>query len=162
MILIYAQENSTQRGDMGTATAGTAAAALKLKVKEAFVSQNRDTKGKGSASAKTHVLKGDGIGEKVIVEFLKSVHGFGHAVVREQLANLKASGHYARIMRDDASLCEHFRIGKVSGTNGRYSASRSSDDTGHDSSSRPAQAMGRLVEQYEWGFWRRQRSTLSV
>lgn len=46
------------------------------------------------------MLNGRGLGEHTLSEFLKDVPGFGKKIIEQQLANLKTSGIYARIMSE--------------------------------------------------------------
>jgi hypothetical protein len=103
MIKMYATENATQRGNSGTAIAGTVAAALRFLAKAimtgAKVSKIFDTL-QEQAQAEAAVASSQGIGQRVIVRFLADVPGVNDGSVQQQLANLKASGDYARIIRD--------------------------------------------------------------
>lgn len=46
------------------------------------------------------LLVPEGIGKDQIVRFLQSVPGISSMVVAQQLANLKSSGHYARLIEE--------------------------------------------------------------
>jgi len=93
MLRIYAEENATQRGSTSTAVAGSVAAALKYLAKHG----GDDTAGNPAALNKTNA---HGIGWSQIVDFLDGVPGVNKNTVVEQLANLKASGDYERILRE--------------------------------------------------------------
>jgi hypothetical protein len=77
--MIYAQENATQRGDQGTAVAGTVASALKFKAKELLsnLSPNGD---RSSETALGTMINGRGLGEPVISKMIGHINGFGGRV----------------------------------------------------------------------------------
>ena len=89
MIRMYALENATQRGNSGTAIAGTVASAVRFLLKGAPV---------GGLSEIRQLV--DGIGWSTVLEFLDGVPGVNRNVINQQLANLKASGDYALIARE--------------------------------------------------------------
>ncbi len=110
MCRVYARENATQRGNSGAARAGSVASALRIVAKHIlgcesdtypeFRRRSQDTANGQAATAK-------GIGEPLITEYLKSVPGICKASVSADLASLKASGHYARIMAEvEAEIAE--------------------------------------------------------
>lgn len=93
MIRIYARENSTQRGNNATAAAGSVASALKFLAKQAFGNSPEnpgELKGYGT---------GNGIGTTQILAFLGE-NVITRSLVEQQLANIKASGDYARILEE--------------------------------------------------------------
>src|SRR5262245_7065341 len=92
MIRIYARENALQRGNTSTALAGSVAAAVRYKNKELF-------NGISSSGFLEDGIK-NGIGEPTITDFLDGVPGVNKNTVIQQLANLKSSGDYARIIRE--------------------------------------------------------------
>lgn len=101
MIRVYARENATQRGVSSTALAGTVAAAMK------YVAKAILTGGAHKFVSKFHLptlrerlLSDDGVGEPVISTFLDDIPGINVSAVRQQLANLKASGDYARLIAE--------------------------------------------------------------
>jgi hypothetical protein len=104
MVRVYTRENATQRGNSGTALAGSVAAALRLLVKAAMMggrSRILDSLSEHAALVITsHLTKGEGegIGAPLIVRYFHEQHvtGMGQYTVEQQLANLKASGDYAR------------------------------------------------------------------
>jgi hypothetical protein len=108
MVRVYTRENATQRGNSGTALAGSVAAAVKLLAKAAMVgglSRIMDSLSEHAALVITsHLTKGEGegIGVPLIVRYFHEQHitGMGQYTVEQQLANLKASGAYARIMAE--------------------------------------------------------------
>lgn len=89
MIRIYARENALQRGNTGTALAGSVAAAIRFLMKGSFTGQ----------LAEIRQLV-DGIGWTTVLELLEGVPGINQNTVKQQLANLKSSGDYARIIRE--------------------------------------------------------------
>ena len=90
MIRIYARENASQRGNGSTAVAGTVASAVRYLTKELFSSPE---------FGRTKQCRQD-IGSPAILTFLDGVPGVSKPCVENQLANLKASGDYARIVRE--------------------------------------------------------------
>ena len=89
MIRMYALENATQRGNSGTAITGTVASAVRFLLKGALV---------GELSEIRQLV--DGIGWSTVLEFLDGVPGVNRNVINQQLANIKASGDYALIVRE--------------------------------------------------------------
>lgn len=96
MIRVYARENATQRGNHSTATAGSVAAAVRYIFKEQSLGAGKIP----SASKFANKPETQSIGLPTILEFLEGVPGVNNNTVREQLANLKKSGSYARILRE--------------------------------------------------------------
>lgn len=97
MVRVYARENASQRSNNGTAQAGSVASAIRFIAKAAMggcqeflISSLNEVRG--------NLASDRGIGQKVIVEFLSGVPGITNATVQQALANLKASGDYARII----------------------------------------------------------------
>src|SRR5262245_11701898 len=91
MIRIYARENALQRGNTSTAMAGSVAAALRFKAKQILIGQS-------SVANATDEIK-NGIGWRPVLEMLEGTSGVSVRTVQDQLANLKASGDYARVIR---------------------------------------------------------------
>jgi hypothetical protein len=108
-IRAYGTENASQRGNGGTAPTGTVAAAIHLLTKQLLTSPNLSFLSERSPQALNmlinQVVSGD-IGEPIVTEFLGKIPGISSASVQQQIANLKASDHYARIMRDVADEIE--------------------------------------------------------
>lgn len=98
MIQIYARENATQRGgDTGTCQAGAVASAVKWVAKSVLKGDQR----KSSDHAVLGNLTSDkGIGYELILRFLDGVPGITVNAIKQQLANLKSSGHYARLITE--------------------------------------------------------------
>jgi ParB-like chromosome segregation protein Spo0J len=101
MIRVYARENATQRGVSSTALAGTVAAAMRYVAKAIL---------KGSAekflssfhlpTLRERLLLEDGLGRDVLFAFLSDIPGINTANIQHQLANLKYSGDYARLIAE--------------------------------------------------------------
>jgi ParB-like nuclease domain len=99
VVRIYARENATQRGNTSTALAGSVAAAIReislrrlstLEIKsEKLGGQNRD-----------------GVGQDAILNELRGIPGITDNTIRQQLANLKSSGNYDRIVSEVAAIVE--------------------------------------------------------
>lgn len=103
IVEIYARENATQRGNGGTAQTGSVAGALRLVAYRNMVESKAPQFGEpltGDQKA------GQGIGAPQITAALDGVPGLGSKKVEEQLANLKASGHYTRIINEVAARVE--------------------------------------------------------
>jgi len=124
MIRVYARENATQRGNMGTALAGMVASAVRFLAKAIMVgdveliskligvedtpsvSLISETLGaEDTLSHKIDIIRGQltskkGLGEPIISrsELLDKVPGINSKTIGQQLANLKTSGEYARII----------------------------------------------------------------
>jgi flagellar biosynthesis GTPase FlhF len=105
MVQIYAEENATQRGNTSPAIAGSVAAAIRLILQKEFDNdilrvefdtQNQD--GRGG--------RREGVGRRLILEILKNIPGYGDAVIRQQLANIKTSGDYDRIVGEEITKAQ--------------------------------------------------------
>lgn len=94
MIRIYARENATQRGNHSTAAAGPVAAAIRFLFKAQSLGDLE------FQSTSKYARKDQDIGTPTVVAFLKDVPGVTSNTVQEQLANLKKSGNYARILEE--------------------------------------------------------------
>jgi ParB-like nuclease domain len=99
MVQVYAGENATQRGGKGLAEAGSVAAAVRWLAKAIMtgmlseIRQNHDL-----AKLRGNLTSERGIGRGVVADFLRDVPGIDINMINQQLANLKASGDYARIV----------------------------------------------------------------
>lgn len=103
MVRIYARENATQRGSTSTAIAGSIAAALRFVGKLIFmgdVGRILATSPKSLETLQGQIATQKGIGWDVILRFLQGIPEIDKYVVETQLANLKASGDYARIINE--------------------------------------------------------------
>jgi len=101
MCRVYARENATQRGNSGAARAGSVASALKIMAKRILTHCYPEIGRAGSVNALIGNATGlKGIGEPCITDYLKTVPGISKATVSADLASLKASGHYARILAE--------------------------------------------------------------
>lgn len=109
MVIVYARENATQRSDTGVSQVGSVASALRRvagKSLRGVLSElgqhSQDIIGGNIASDK-------GIGWKTVLAFLDKVPGVCKKTVDQSLANLKSSGHYARIMEEVQAEIERER-----------------------------------------------------
>jgi len=102
MIRIYARENALQRGNTGTALAGSVAAAIRFTAKAVLTGGGSEQLFRSSdlAELRGNLTSDRGLGRDIIVRFLDGVPGVTDRTVQEQLANLKSSGDYARIIRE--------------------------------------------------------------
>lgn len=91
---IYATENASQRGNTATAVLGSVGSALRICLREAFTGDIRTGE---TSRANTGGQRRDGIGWRQILAKLQGVPGITEYLVKNQLANLKASGEYDRI-----------------------------------------------------------------
>jgi hypothetical protein len=103
MIRVYARENATQRGVSSTALAGTVAAAMKYVAK--CILTGADFAGELSSKfdmryVRSRLLSEDGMGREVLLAFLHDIPGINELSVKHQLANLKYSGDYARLIAE--------------------------------------------------------------
>lgn len=113
-IRVYAKENATQRGNHSAAVAGSVLAAVHFLATDLLTGAKyvRTHGGGGSGVITPTPLSDDeilaliaqflnpkqGIGRRLIAHFLDGVPGINEEIVRAQLANLKASGDYARVI----------------------------------------------------------------
>lgn len=105
MVRVYAVENATQRGNSGTALAGSIAAAIRITAKAALTGTVLKTGSGNFSRSSLDEVRGNlgserGIGRDVLLAFLDGVPGINEGVVKQQLASLKDSGDYARIIRE--------------------------------------------------------------
>lgn len=101
MVRIYARENATQRGNNGTAQVGSVASAVRFVAKCVLGGSTREfTSSLDVDVVRQRLTDSRGIGEGVIVTFLDGVTGITPNTVKQALANLKASGDYARIIKE--------------------------------------------------------------
>ncbi len=101
MIRMYANENATQRGNDGTAVAGTVASALKFLLKGMFSGNLAGFPARSKKALETLLGQAGterGLGWDIILEFLHGIPGVNKNTIMQQLANLKASGDYDEIV----------------------------------------------------------------
>jgi ParB-like chromosome segregation protein Spo0J len=122
MIQVMGRENATHRGSSSTAQAGTVISAVRLLAKSLEVStivHTLDWSDQEVTQAKTALGKEDGLGYRPILRLLREDHEkddegwISQRVVRQQLENLKASGHYTRVigeLRDEIERDNKERI----------------------------------------------------
>jgi hypothetical protein len=100
MVRIYARENATQRGNTGTAQTGSVAAAVRLLAKACLGGSGEFSRSNRLSleEIRGNLASEKGLGRDMIVRFLDGIPGINDYSVKEALANLKASGDYARII----------------------------------------------------------------
>jgi hypothetical protein len=103
-VRVYSRENATQRGNAGTAQAGSVAAAIRLIAKglatDSLVLTNVNTSQKAMDAGRGTLASGEGVGARLVMQLLDGIPGVSLRMVNDQLANLKSSGQYARIIGD--------------------------------------------------------------
>jgi hypothetical protein len=103
LIRVYARENATQRGVSSTALAGTVAAALKHVAKGILTGTGLAgelTSKFDMPTVRRRLLSEDGMGREIVLAFLDDIPGINDQSVKHQLANLKYSGDYARLIAE--------------------------------------------------------------
>jgi hypothetical protein len=106
MIRVYARENATQRGQNSTALTGSVASAARHIAKVILHGDAGEITSIPGLDKfdlpylRRSLLSDDGIGREVIVAFLHDIPGISTQSVRQQLANLKESGNYARLIAE--------------------------------------------------------------
>jgi ParB/RepB/Spo0J family partition protein len=117
MLRIYARENATQRGNTGTGHAGSVACALRVLAKAVMTGSlgrilPRSQKAEETIRGNLTAASGEGIGWRLILDCLGRIPGYSEYSVKEELANLKASGDYARILQtvQDEIVREHMSV----------------------------------------------------
>jgi hypothetical protein len=114
----YAMENATQRGNTATAIAGSVASAITLLARAILLGGDHlpgihGTSPKAWETARGHLASGRGIGEDLIEKFLEGVPGMTNNAIREQLASLKKSGDYQRIVTEVTNRIQEERAEAV-------------------------------------------------
>jgi ParB/Sulfiredoxin domain len=101
MVRIYARENATQRGNSGTAQAGSVASAIRFIAKAVMGGVSQEfLRNEDVPKIRGNLTSDKGLGQSIIVKFLERVPNINDSTVQQALANLKASGDYARIIRE--------------------------------------------------------------
>ena len=106
MIRVYATENATQRGNSSTAIAGSVASAVRFLAKlfmaggEVPGIPGKQLLRVNSGYARGHLEGDTGFGGVTVFNFLSGIQGITRHSVEQQLANLKASGDYSRIVKE--------------------------------------------------------------
>ena len=113
IIRVYATENATQRGNTSTAVTGSVASALRYLVKA--ILKNDEGIWQICQKGDLEKIRGNltsekGIGRDIIERFLVGVPGINESVIKDQLANLKVSGDYARIVKEVSGEIEQERL----------------------------------------------------
>lgn len=101
MIRMYANENATQRGNTGTAIAGSVASATAFLLHGLFSGHLGGFPPRSKKALETLLGQAGaerGIGWDLILDFLQEIPGVNVNTVKQQLANLKASGVYDEII----------------------------------------------------------------
>ncbi len=100
MIRIYARENATQRGNNGTALAGSIFSAIWFLTKGVWtgdLGRFLPRSPKALETIRGDLVSGRGLGKLLILEFVKDLPSITEYTVQQQLAILKSSGDYDRI-----------------------------------------------------------------
>jgi ParB-like nuclease domain len=103
MLRVYATENATQRGNTGAAQAGTVASAVRMIAKAEMtgtIGRILPMVENGEETMLGKLTSDDGIGWRAVLALLPNVRGLNQYSVTQQLANLKASGDYGRIIAE--------------------------------------------------------------
>jgi hypothetical protein len=103
MIRVYARENATQRGMSSTALTGTVAAAMRYVAKMILTGEGVTHKFVSTFHLPTlrdRLLSERGMGREVLLAFLHDIPGINAPSLQHQIANLKTSGDYARIIAE--------------------------------------------------------------
>jgi hypothetical protein len=103
MVRIYAEENATQRGiQIAAAQSGSVAGAIRFLAKDML--QNSKLAVNSGLAALQHkaslLSEKKGIGIAVVVEFFRGIPGMTKNSISNELANLKESGEYTRIIQE--------------------------------------------------------------
>ena len=130
----YADENALQRGNTSTSLAGSVAAAIREILLRGLSSGERQQNLGGPTQ--------DGVGRDAIHKELEGVHGITENVVRTQLATIKATGAYDRIVREVTALVEAEREAELEALAAAEKATR-------EAAEREAEAKARR-EKAEW------------
>jgi hypothetical protein len=102
-VRVYARENATQRGNHSAAVAGSVLAAVHFLARD-LATGGRHIGGfspmsdKAIESSVGNLQSEKGIGRRLVAKFLEGVPGVNESIVGTQLANLKASGDYGRVI----------------------------------------------------------------
>jgi hypothetical protein len=103
MVRTYVRENATARGMTSTAQAGMVASTIRLLAKAILtghVSRILETSPKAEEVLRGQLASDKGLGEHILVQFLQGIPRMTQHIIRGHLGNLKASGDYARILRE--------------------------------------------------------------
>jgi len=103
MVRVYARENATQRGHSSTALTGTVASAIKYIAKVILTGRNVADEFISKFDIPTlrrRMLSEDGMGREIVLAFLHDIPGINAPALQQQIANLKASGDYARLIAE--------------------------------------------------------------
>lgn len=98
MVRVYARENATQRGNTATAATGTVAAAIQAIAEEVLGGEGGNFTTPQRDGIRNEIERGNGIGRDAVLEFLGPIPNVTENTVRQQMASLKASGDYDKII----------------------------------------------------------------
>jgi len=112
MIRIYGTETATQCGNTANAQAGVIASAVRYVAKAVMtgaehISGFPEICQKAIDCIQGNISSDTGIGSPIILDFLEGIPGIKKNIVEQQLANLKASGHYTRIISEIKAEIDH-------------------------------------------------------
>ena len=103
MVRAYVTENATQRGNTATAITGAVATSIVQIAKLLILNSGELSAISDSVTtARTSLLSGEGVGGRLIEAYLKGVPGINSGIIKDQLAILKSSGQYQRLMTEIA------------------------------------------------------------
>ena len=111
MVRAYITENATQRGNIGAAVTGAVATSI-MEIARLLISDPEHLarilarSSKAIETAQGNLMNGHGVGHDLIEAFLKGVPGITTYIVQEQIATLKSSGHYQRLITQIAEEAE--------------------------------------------------------
>jgi muconolactone delta-isomerase len=101
MVRVYARENATQRGLSSTALTGTVASAVKYIAKAILTGSDEQLFSSFHLpTLRDRLLSEDGMGREIVLAFLHDIPGINDQSMKQQIANLKASGDYARLIAE--------------------------------------------------------------
>lgn len=120
MVRAYITENTTQRGNTATALAGAVATAMVQVAKALMISGSRSwgnflnlESPTGVELARGKLMNGTGVGNDLITRYLAGVPGINSSVIKTQIALLKSSGQYQRLMAEIAQEVKAAHAGEA-------------------------------------------------
>jgi ParB-like nuclease domain len=144
LIRVYARENATQRGNSGTAQAGTVASTIRFLAKQ-LMHNGKDSREITRVSnhafeqAQKALASEKGIGEPIITAFLNGIPGVTENSIRQQLAILKSSGDYARIIGEVTAEVERDNAGAIAAAEEAERERKAAEQTAKHERSRAAE-----------------------
>jgi hypothetical protein len=97
MVRVYARENASQRGNSATALIGSVASAIRFVVRQALA---RDSSGDTVERVRRQLSRPFGLGAGIIMPVIGTTSSASVHAIEEQIATLKASGDYQKIIDD--------------------------------------------------------------